>query len=103
MPSAPTRRPSTATIVLCWDSPCLCSLLYELADVGIVRHFQLVLAAFKDQPAFLQHHESSSQIALDTAAVRLQTALFRIVAKIGDEISVLITLRHHQAGSVADV
>src|SRR6185503_804715 len=65
-------------------------VLHELCDVGIRRGLQPVLIAFENQPAIFHHHENGSRVAARPVASGLQAPMFRIVAEICDQVSVLV-------------
>ena len=50
-----------------------------------------------------KHHEGGPRAPPRPVTCRLQTPLFRIVAEIRDQVPVLIAMRHHQRGGVADI
>src|SRR5471032_2952652 len=100
-PTTPTLNCDHRTLLR--SAMSLHSLLHELGDIGVLRRLKLVLAAFENQPAFLQHHECGARVPSGPVTNRLKTPLFRIVAEIGDEIPVLIPVRDHQGSSLAHV
>src|SRR5579883_1894064 len=78
-------------------------LPYKFADVGIGRTFQPVLIAFEDQPALAHDHENRLGALPGPVFNSIQASLFRIVAEIRNEISVLIAVGHHQRGGMAEI
>src|SRR3954463_10667496 len=78
-------------------------LFHELRYIWISGRFQPVLVTLEDQPAFAQDHKSSPRALPRPVMGSLQTALFRIVAKIRDQIPVLIPMRDHQRGGMPEI
>src|ERR1700722_3460807 len=82
---------------------------YKLLDVIVLGCFEFVLGALKYHPAIFHDHKDSARRIGTVSPLRpvtgcwLQVSAAAIVAKVGHQLPVLITLRDDEIGGVLGI